>query len=163
MTPFYLPMRSGISAQHTISSDGMYPDTVCSALPSPRAQNTMRNCGAPSPVAGTSSQRHGSSSSDTGQYPASVNAAPDSAADPNSKTVASDASRCSRRTSNAPCAPDDAAAPVAAGVGWLRCFVEPPLHHEKNPIGRKTENPVGLGSALGRTTDFRPVWFEGKM
>ncbi|GJM88985.1 hypothetical protein PR202_ga05575 [Eleusine coracana subsp. coracana] len=133
----------------------------------------MRNCGAPSPVAGTSSQRHGSSSSDTGQYPASVSAAPDSAADPNSKTVASDACRCCRRTSTAPCAPDaatasGAAAPAAAGVDWLRCSVEPPrrppLHHEKSPIGNEdVQTEIGLGRPPARTLAKASVFAEGSL
>jgi len=107
-----------------------------------RAQNTMRNCGAPSPATGTSSQRHGSSSSETGQYPASVRAAPDSAADPNSNTVASAACRC-RRTSTAPWVPEAATSVPATPETAEACWSggppprRPPLHHEKRPIGRE--------------------------
>lgn len=102
-------------------------------------QKTIRNWGASAPAAGSISQRQGSSSSDTGQYPANVTRSPDATAEPNSKTVTS----AGRRTSTAPFNPNTSFAsifprgsPFTAGAGPFL-----PVSHDSKPIG---EEELGL-------------------
>lgn len=105
------------------------------------------------------SHRHGSSSSETGQYPASVTLSPEATADPNSNTVTSNG----RRTSTAPFNPGTSSA-GAAGFVLPGTLVSPfatgggggdgppfPFHQESNPMGRARERPRWLG--LGFWTD----------
>lgn len=103
-------------------------------------QKTTRNCGALDPVAGKISQRQGSSSSETGQYPASVTLSTEAATDPNSKTVISAGGRFGRETSTAPFMPGTSGLPdeiwgfgsgfwVVLGVSFLS-----PFHHDRIPM-----------------------------
>ena len=75
-------------------------------------QKTTRNCGALDSTAGRISQRQGSSSSETGQYPASVTLSLVAATDPNSKTET--VALGGRGTSTAPFMPGTSAGLAAA-------------------------------------------------
>lgn len=100
-------------------------------------------------MAGKTSQRQGSSSSETGQYPASVTLSTEAATEPNSNTVMSDGGGgggfADRVTSTAPFMPGTSGLLeeeeiwvfgsgfwVVLGVSFLS-----PLNHEKIPIATK--------------------------
>lgn len=98
-------------------------------------QNTTRNCGASEPLAGKISHRHGSRSSETGQYPASVTLSDEAATDPNSKTVTSGVA-CGLGTSTAPFMPGISGGEPGFGSGFLVSEVGfwEGFHQDRSPM-----------------------------
>ncbi|XP_038978677.1 uncharacterized protein DKFZp434B061-like [Phoenix dactylifera] len=82
------------------------------------------------------SHRHGSSSSETGQYPASVTLSPEAAADPNTNTVTSNG----RRTSTAPFIPE------ASSTGFPPPETRPPpFSHRRGGVAATSRQPPRRG------------------
>lgn len=104
------------------------------------SQNTTRNWGASESIAGRISQRQGSSSSETGQYPARVTLSAVAATDPNSKTVMP----AGLGTSTAPFMPGTSAGFVLdSGLGCCCCWGLP-MNQEKIPMADTDQTSEGL-------------------